>query len=128
MIQDAVSDCCLKLASWRGKCSFSSWAYQTARNSIAHRFDREARSRTVPLGDLARTLSVPPDTSADLHRTVDRAMSGLYPVERLVVESAYWGGLSDREIAQFRGCNPTAVHKAHRRALRKMRVALGVSR
>lgn len=125
LVHDAVADVCLKRGQWRGGCSFSSWAWQTTRNAIVHRLEREHRRRARHTSlAAAAALGVAPPGGVELRGWSARMLGVLKPVERLVIEAAYWGGLSDCEIAAARGCQPTAVHKAHRRALARMRAAM----
>jgi RNA polymerase sigma-70 factor, ECF subfamily len=80
------------------------WLYAVARNAIVDR----ARSRTdapVEVQDAA-SLEVGPAERAEasfVSWRVHRALEGLPQSERDVIELAYWGGLSQSEVADFLG-------------------------
>ena len=78
------------------------WLYAVARNAIVDR----ARNRAEPPGDAPDTPStdLTPDERAEASYTswrVHRALEELPPHERDVIELAYYGGLSQSEVATF---------------------------
>lgn len=80
------------------------WLYAVARNAIVDR----ARHRTDAPTEVpdAASLELGPDERAEasfVSWRVHRALEGLPQSERDVIELAYWGGLSQSEVAQFLG-------------------------
>src|SRR5438876_12241471 len=78
------------------------WLYAVARNAIVDR----ARNKTEPPGELPDTASLElrPDERAEASYVswrVQRALEELPRNERDVLELAYWGGLSQSEVADF---------------------------
>jgi RNA polymerase sigma-70 factor (ECF subfamily) len=78
------------------------WLYAVARNAIVDR----ARNKTEPPGELPDTASLElrPDERAEASYVswrVHRALEELPRNERDVLELAYWGGLSQSEVADF---------------------------
>ena len=96
-------------AVWRSARSFrpergsaSAWLYAVARHAIIDR----ARVRTEPAVDVPDTPSAEagPDEHAEsswLAWTVHSALERLPERERVVLELAYWSGLSQAEIASY---------------------------
>jgi RNA polymerase sigma-70 factor (ECF subfamily) len=80
------------------------WLYAVARNAIVDR----ARHRTdapIEVPDAA-SLELGPAERAEasfVSWRVNRALEGLPQSERDVIELAYWGGLSQSEVADFLG-------------------------
>jgi RNA polymerase sigma-70 factor (ECF subfamily) len=80
------------------------WLYAVARNAIVDR----ARNRTDVPGELPETASLElrPEERAEasyISWRVHRALEELPRAERDVIELAYWGGLSQSEVADFLG-------------------------
>ena len=78
------------------------WLYAVARNAIVDR----ARNRSEPPGEAPETASTElgPDERAEapyVSWRVHRALEELPPNERDVIELAYYGGLSQSEVADF---------------------------
>ena len=124
--EDAVQD--TFTAVWRSARTYrpdrgapAPWLYAVARNAIVDR----ARAHGETLGD-------PPDTPAgdagpdELAETayvawrVHRALEELPPAERDVLELAYWGGLSQSEVASFLGIPLGTVKTRTRSALGRL--------
>jgi RNA polymerase sigma-70 factor, ECF subfamily len=101
------------------------WLYAVARNAIVDR----ARGRQEPPGEVPETASpeLGPDERAEasyLSWRVHRALAGLPPTEREVVELAYYGGLSQSEVADFLGIPLGTVKTRTRSALHRLADAL----
>jgi RNA polymerase sigma-70 factor (ECF subfamily) len=80
------------------------WLYAVARNAIVDR----ARNRTDAPAEVpdAASLDLGPAERAEasfVSWRVHRALEGLPQSERDVIELAYWGGLSQSEVATFLG-------------------------
>jgi RNA polymerase sigma-70 factor (ECF subfamily) len=80
------------------------WLYAVARNAIVDR----ARNRTEAPAEVpdAASLELGPAERAEasfVSWRVHRALEGLPQSERDVIELAYWGGLSQSEVASFLG-------------------------
>jgi RNA polymerase sigma-70 factor (ECF subfamily) len=78
------------------------WLYAVARNAIVDR----ARNRSDAPSEIPDTpsLDLGPEERAEasfVSWRVHRALEGLPQSERDVIELAYWGGLSQSEVAQF---------------------------
>jgi RNA polymerase sigma-70 factor (ECF subfamily) len=78
------------------------WLYAVARNAIVDR----ARNRSEPPGEApdAPSVEAGPDERAEASYVswrVHRALEELPPSERDVIELAYYGGLSQSEVADF---------------------------
>jgi RNA polymerase sigma-70 factor (ECF subfamily) len=92
------------------------WLYAVARNAIVDR----SRSRTEPPGEVPDIASTElgPDERAEASYVswrVHRALESLSPNERDVIELAYYGGLSQSEVADFLGI-PLGTVKTRTRA------------
>jgi RNA polymerase sigma-70 factor (ECF subfamily) len=105
--EDAVQE--TFAAIWRSARSYkpergagAPWLYAVARNAIADR----GRARSEPPTEVPETVSSDPgpDERAEagwLAWRVHRAFEELPETEREVLELAYWGELSQSEIAEF---------------------------
>jgi RNA polymerase sigma-70 factor (ECF subfamily) len=105
--EDAVQD--TFAAVWRSARTYrpelgpgAPWLYAVARNAIVDR----ARNRSEPPGELPDTASAelgPEERTeaAYVSWRVHRALEELPRSERDVIELAYWGGLSQSEVADF---------------------------
>jgi len=92
------------------------WLYAVARNAIVDR----SRSRSEPPGEVPDIASTElgPDERAEASYVswrVHRALEGLPPNERDVIELAYYSGLSQSEVADFLGI-PLGTVKTRTRA------------
>jgi RNA polymerase sigma-70 factor, ECF subfamily len=97
------------------------WLYAVARNAIVDR----ARSRQEPPGEAPEVASTDlgPEEQAEaayVSWRVHRALSGLPPTEREVVELAYYGGLSQSEVADFLGIPLGTVKTRTRSGLHRL--------
>jgi len=78
------------------------WLYAVARNAIVDR----ARGRSEPPGEIPDTAADEPGPAERAEESyvtwrVHRALEGLPRKERDVIELAYYGGLSQSEVADF---------------------------
>jgi RNA polymerase sigma-70 factor (ECF subfamily) len=97
------------------------WLYAVARNAIVDR----ARGRQEPPSDVpdAASTEPTPDERAETAYVawrVHRAVSGLPPNERDVLELAYYSGLSQSEVADFLGIPLGTVKTRTRAALHRL--------
>ena len=115
-------------AIWRSARSFdpergagAPWVYAIARNAIVDRF----RSHGDPSADLPE----PADTAAGPEATaetsfvawrVHRALEDLPDNERVVIELAYWSGLSQSEVASYLNIPLGTVKTRTRTALSRL--------
>jgi RNA polymerase sigma-70 factor (ECF subfamily) len=119
--EDAVQE--TFAAIWRSARTYRSdrgpgapWLYTVARNAIVDR----ARHRTDIPGEIPDAVSpeLGPAERAEaayVSWRVHRAIEGLPGHERDVIELAYWGGLSQSEVADFLGI-PLGTVKTRTRA------------
>jgi RNA polymerase sigma-70 factor, ECF subfamily len=119
-------------AVWRSAASYkpergpaSPWIYAVARNAIIDR----TRARTEPAvepPDEASSESGPPDAveRSWLAWRVHAALQELPQHERTLLELAYWGGLSQSEIAEFLDIPLGTVKTRTRSALGRLATAL----
>ena len=94
---------------WRSASSYrpergpgAPWLYAVARHAIVDRF----RARTEPAAEVPEEASSEPGPaeraeSSFVSWRVHRALEELPPNERTVIELAYWGGMSQSEVAEF---------------------------
>jgi RNA polymerase sigma-70 factor (ECF subfamily) len=128
--EDAVQETFVSV--WRAAATFrpergraSSWLYAVARNSISDRGRRRgeptAEPPEVPSGDPG------PEDRAEhswLSWRVHRALEELPRQEREPIELAYWGGLSQSEIAERLGIPLGTVKTRTRTGLARLADAL----
>jgi len=130
------------LAVWRRSSSFKAdrgsaraWLMSIVHNaSIDRRRGRHRRELTdVPLDDLAFKLETDAeDTFAVVSERIEAehvraALGGLPAEQREVIELAYFGGLTQQEIATRTGTPLGTVKSRMRLGLHKMRTLLGSS-
>lgn len=97
------------------------WLYAVARNAIADR----ARARQEPAADppdLPSTEAGPSEQTEDswVSWRVHRAVAELPEQERVLVELAYWSGLSQSEVAEYVGIPLGTVKTRTRAALARL--------
>ena len=117
---------------WRSASSYrrdrgpgGPWLYAVARNAIVDRF----RSRGEDASDVPDTASseLSPHERAEagwVSWRVHRALAELPEHERIVVELAYWGDLSQSEVAGFLNIPLGTVKTRTRSALQRLADAL----
>jgi RNA polymerase sigma-70 factor (ECF subfamily) len=101
------------------------WLYAVARNAVVDR----ARNKSEPATEVPDTASLElgPDERAEASYVswrVHRAIEDLPRSERDVLELAYWGGLSQREVADFLGIPLGTVKTRTRAGLGRLATAL----
>jgi RNA polymerase sigma-70 factor, ECF subfamily len=94
---------------WRSASSYrpergpgAPWLYAVARHAIVDRF----RARTEPAAEVPEEASTDPGPAERAEASfvswrVHRALEELPQTERAVIELAYWGGLSQSEVADY---------------------------
>jgi RNA polymerase sigma-70 factor, ECF subfamily len=124
--EDAVQETFASI--WRAARSYkpergpgAPWLYAVARNAITDR----GRARTETPAEVPEQVSSEPGPAdrAETNWTawrVHRALEGLSPNERTVVELAYWSGLSQSEIAEFLNIPLGTVKTRTRAALHRL--------
>jgi RNA polymerase sigma-70 factor, ECF subfamily len=139
LAEELVQDVFLKV--WRSshtfdpsRGSFSTWLYRVTRSCAMDLYRKRAsRVRQVSDGDLH--IAATRDTSAGPQEVVDeswlswrvsRALEVLDAPQREVIELAYLGGLSQREISQQTGAPLGTVKSRTASAFRKLRAELAV--
>jgi RNA polymerase sigma-70 factor (ECF subfamily) len=126
LAEDAVQD--TFAAIWRSANSYraergsaGAWVYTVARNAVVDR----ARARREPAADAPDSVSpeAGPEERAEAGWTawvVHRAFEDLRPQERTVLELAYWGDMSQSEIAAFLGVPLGTVKTRTRNGLARL--------
>ena len=128
--EDAVQETFASI--WRSAGSYRSergpgapWLYAVARNAIV---DRRRALGPVPAEPIDEASSdAGPDERAESSWTawrIHRALAELPEQERKLIELAYWGGLSQSEIADFVGIPLGTVKTRTRSALSRLADAL----
>jgi RNA polymerase sigma-70 factor, ECF subfamily len=126
--QDVFMRCWRTIASYRPEQgSLSTWLLTIARNravdELRSRRGKEARREVSE--ELLGPLSI--DVGFDevlLRNEVRQALIGLPKAQREVIELAFWGGMSRREIAEQLSLPLGTVHTRLRLAMDKLREAL----
>src|SRR5215203_7270114 len=116
LAEELVQEVFLKV--WRSSAtfdpsrgSFSTWLFRVTRSVVLDLYRKRARRiRPVPYGDLhlaiTRDSSAGPQEIADeswLSWRISRALEVLDAAHREVIDLAYFGGLSQREISERTG-------------------------
>ena len=128
--EDAVQETFASI--WRSAGSYrrergpgAPWLYAVARNAIV---DRRRALGPVPAEPVDEASSdAGPDERAESSWTawrIHRALIELHEQERKLIELAYWGGLSQSEIADFVGIPLGTVKTRTRSALSRLADAL----
>jgi RNA polymerase sigma-70 factor, ECF subfamily len=139
LAEELVQDVFLKV--WRSagtfdssRGSFSTWLYRVTRSAAIDLYRKRAsRVRQVPDGEphiaIARDSSAGPQEVVDeswLSWRVSRALEVLDAPHREVIELAYFGGLSQREISERTGVPLGTVKTRTASAFRRLRMELAV--
>ncbi|HZS31708.1 MAG TPA: sigma-70 family RNA polymerase sigma factor [Gaiellaceae bacterium] len=108
--EDAVQE--VFAAVWRSAGSYrpergpaGGWLYTVARNAIVDRLRRSGPATEGELPELVSPESGPDRQAEESHTAwqIHRALEELPPREREVIELAYWGEMSQSEVATFLG-------------------------
>jgi RNA polymerase sigma-70 factor (ECF subfamily) len=139
LAEELVQDVFLKV--WRSsrtfdssRSSFSTWLYRVTRSAAIDLYRKRAsRVRQVPDGAphiaAARDSSAGPQEVVDeswLSWRVSRALEALDAPHREVIELAYFGGLSQREVSERTGVPLGTVKTRTASAFRRLRRELAV--
>jgi RNA polymerase sigma factor (sigma-70 family) len=133
LAQDAVQDAFL--AAWRTAAGFdpargtgSTWLLTLVHRRAVDVVRREQRRRAEPLGEGARDAGGTVDEDAlirDRRRAVQEALARLPPEQRQALELAYYGGLTQSELAEQLGLPLGTVKSRMFAALARLRDLLG---
>ena len=133
LAQDAVQEAFL--AAWRTAAGFdprrgsaSTWLMTLVHRRAVDVVRREDRRRADPLEDAPVAAGDSTDEEVELReqrRTVQAALEVLTPAERESLELAYYGGLSQSEIAEKLGLPLGTVKSRMFSGLGRLRDALG---
>jgi RNA polymerase sigma-70 factor, ECF subfamily len=128
--EDAVQETFASI--WRSAGSYkrergpgAPWLYAVARNAIVDRRRSLGPAPAEPVDEPSNDAG--PDERAEASWTawrVHRALAELPDEERTLIELAYWGGLSQSEIADFVGIPLGTVKTRTRSALSRLADAL----
>jgi len=137
--EELVQDVFLKM--WRSsrtfdasRGSFSTWLYRVTRSAAIDLYRKRAHKvHPVPNGELhvaaARDFSEDPQKMVDeswLSWRVSRALEVLDAPHREVIELAYFGGLSQREISKRSGIPLGTVKSRTKSAFKRLRGELAL--
>jgi RNA polymerase sigma factor (sigma-70 family) len=133
LAEDAVQDAFL--AVWRTAVSFdpargkaSTWILTLVHRRAVDLVRREDRRRVQPLDDAPAAAGEATDETAAIRaqrRAVQAALAQLPPDQREALELAYYGGLSQSELAEKLGVPLGTVKSRMFAALSKLRDLLG---
>ena len=133
LAQDAVQEAFL--SAWRTAATFdpsrgnaSSWLLTLVHRRAVDVVRREQRRRAEPLDDAPVASGDAPDEDAwirERRRTVQAALARLSPDQRQALELAYYGGLSQSELAERLGVPLGTVKSRMFAALARLRDVLG---
>jgi RNA polymerase sigma factor (sigma-70 family) len=133
LAEDAVQDAFL--AAWRTAASFdprrgtaSTWLLTLVHRRAVDLVRREQRRRSDPLDDLPLAGGDATDETAEVReqrRKVQAALVQLPPDQRQALELAYYGGLSQSELAERLGVPLGTVKSRMFAGLGKLRDLLG---
>ena len=139
LAEELVQDVFLKV--WRSsrtfdssRSSFSTWLYRVTRSAAIDLYRKRAHKvHPVPNGELhvaeARDFSEDPQEMVDeswLSWRVSRALEALDAPHREVIDLAYFGGLSQREVSERTGVPLGTVKTRTASAFRRLRRELAV--
>jgi RNA polymerase sigma factor (sigma-70 family) len=133
LAQDAVQDA--MLAAWRTAASYdpargqvSTWLLTFVHRRAVDLVRREDRRRTEPLDEAVAPSGEATDEAAELRaerRRVQSALAQLSPDQREALELAYYGGLTQVELAERLGVPLGTVKSRMFAALARLRDLLG---
>jgi RNA polymerase sigma-70 factor (ECF subfamily) len=129
--EDAAQDAFA--AIWRSASSYrpergpaGGWLYTVARNAIVDRLRRRGPATDSELPELHSVDTGPAERAeqVDTAWRVHRALEGLQPREREVIELAYWSEMSQSEVADYLGLPLGTVKTRTRSALARLATVL----
>lgn len=133
LAQDAVQEAFL--TAWRTAATFdpargtaATWLLTLVHRRSVDIVRREQRRRSEPPPDSASDTAGPADEAAlilDRRRTVQEALARLPPDQRQALELAYYGGLTQSELAERLGLPLGTVKSRMFAALARLRDLLG---
>jgi RNA polymerase sigma-70 factor (ECF subfamily) len=124
--EDAVQETFASI--WRSAASYrqdrgpgAPWLYAVARNAIVDRRRALGEPVAEPVDEASKDPGPPERTEASWTAwRIHRALAELPEHERRLIELAYWGGLSQSEIADFLGVPLGTVKTRTRSALSRL--------
>jgi RNA polymerase sigma-70 factor, ECF subfamily len=122
-VQAVMLTAAAKLKSLTSEAHLWNWLAQVARQKVAKaRRQADRNSIVVNVSELPEPAA-PPDTI--LENRLDAALLTLDEADRRLVESFYFDGLTQKELAEQLGATPKAVSGRLERARAKLRAWLG---
>jgi RNA polymerase sigma-70 factor (ECF subfamily) len=132
LVQETFLRAYRALHRFDGRAAFSTWIHRIAMNATLDFVrQRKTRAEVAYEGEPAAAPPAAPDpgperlaASADLRRSLHRAMQGLTALERAAFVLRHYEGRSTAEIGEQLGLESSATRQAVFRAVRKLRQAL----
>lgn len=127
--EDLASEVCVRVVESLEKQngSFPAWVFRIARNLVTDTYRRAAVRKEVAMSDElieTRAESANPSGLPVLPHQLDRALEGLTPDQREVVQLRFVEGLSAAEVGEIQGRSAGAVRGMQFRALETLRDTL----
>lgn len=116
IVQEALLAVHVKRHTWRGDAPVIPWLHAIARHKFVDAVRRQARRPTVGIDEYEETLASPESEKAR-DWEIGRALEGLAPGQRAVVNAISIEGCTIAETAQRLDMNETAVRVALHRGL-----------
>ena len=117
----------LKLETYRGDSSFSTWLFRIAYNAVTDHFRRSNRNLEESWADFFEEYA-PEFENPESKFFVDensrellRALGKLKEREQRIIELKYWSGLSHAEIGKILNLSVSNVGFIHFQAMRRLR-------
>lgn len=98
--------------------------YGRPRDRVRSEFRLRRLQRTWDSAAIADAEGPSPSTRLAVRQAVERTLPTLGVAERTVLEQAYYGGASLREIADTSPFSSDALQRAHQRLLQRLRTAM----
>ena len=135
VVQDSFLRAYRQLGQFESRAHFGTWLYRIVANcSVDLLRARRSRQDDSRADDLDGRVELPPTDapgperlarSAEIERSVARALAHLSPLERAAFTLRHYEGRSIAEIGKTLGLGTSATKHSVFRAVRKLRVALG---
>lgn len=116
VVQETLLAIHMKRHTWRQDAPVLPWLYAIARFKLIDAFRRRGRRIEVEIDEIAETFAAPEGEKL-AERDIDRALAGLAPGQRSVVEAISVDGKSIGETAKSLGLSEGAVRVALHRGL-----------